>query len=112
MRRIERECPAALCSGAATGDRRPSCKLVHLATELSGMMRHDRRFTVQAIAPDDLDRTVEHKPCRDIRSPDRIDSFARSEVCFGPTGEAPGGRDLHRIECRETLMVAIVGAFH
>src|SRR6202051_4794392 len=90
----------------AGGNRGATGELTDLAGELASAMRDDRGLGAEAVAPDHVDRAVEHEPCRCALLPDRIDDLSRSEMSFRTACKAPGDLALRRIQYGEHLVLA------
>ena len=106
MRGIEGQRGAAVGTGTAGGERAAAGQRTDLAGELAFAEQDDRRLAVQAVAPDDLDATVEHQPDRRIAHAHVVDQFAGREVPRVAVGEAPGGLHLQAAEHRKELVEA------
>ncbi len=101
MGRVERQRGAALSSGSAASERVAASELAHLAGDLPDPMRGDRRLVLQAIAPNDVDRTLKHEPGGRVTLADVEHHIARGERARGAAGETLGGFDLPGIEYGE-----------
>ena len=62
------------------GERAASGELADLAGELADAERGDRRLVVEPVAPDDLDRALEHQPGRRVPLADVVDALAGREA--------------------------------
>ena len=96
--------PAA--SGAAPG------QLADLAAELADAERGDRRFMMEAVATDDVDRTFEHQPARRIALAHIVEELAGSELARRAAREALRGLGLRRVEHGKQLVTAGVEERH
>ena len=112
MRGVERQRGAAVGAGPAAGERIAPGELAHLTGELPDMMRRDRRLALEAVAPHDVDRALEHEPGGGIALADVEHHLARRERPRRPAGKALGGFDLRGIEHGKHLLAACFGDAH
>ena len=112
MRRIEWQRGAAVGTGPALSERRPSAELAQLAGELPRMMRGDGRFLVEPIAAHHVDRALQHEPGGGLPFAYVEHDLVRCEGARRTAGKAPRGLDLARIEHGEHLLTASFNDAH
>src|SRR6185437_16948397 len=112
MRGVERQRGAAVGAGSAASQRIAPSKLAHFTGDLPDMVRRDRRLALEAVAPHDVDRALEHEPGGGIALADVEHHLARRERPLRPARETLGGFDLRGIEHRENLIAACFGDAH
>jgi hypothetical protein len=112
MRGVERDCSQAVRTGPTERQGRAAGELADLAGELADAERGDRRLVIEAVAPADVDRALEHQPGRRVPRAHVVDRLAGREFSRGAAGEALGGRDLCRVEHGKQLVTAGIDKTH